>query len=211
MSSVDFEEAGHKLLKIKLEPGQEVFSPLDLLLNLSGIVYGGCALLLFDQIWTLCCLRRYWHLLETCGMQVELCVMLLECCSQERTYLRYYGLLGQRFCMVNRIYQQNFDDCFVKQYSMIHRLETNKLRNVAKFFAHLLGTDALPWQSLAYIRLTEEDTTSSSRIFIKILFQVWGYALSFGELYTGPFLVKTLWGSVCMLQLCCLMWNSWLD
>ncbi len=49
MSSVDFEEAGHKLLKIKLEPGQGVFSPSDLLLNLSGIVYGGCALLLFNQ------------------------------------------------------------------------------------------------------------------------------------------------------------------
>ncbi|KAK6931744.1 MIF4G-like, type 3 [Dillenia turbinata] len=112
MSSVDFEEAGHKLLKIKLEPGQE-----------------------------------------------------------ERTYLRYYGLLGQRFCMINKVYQENFDQCFVQQYSMIHRLETNKLRNVAKFFAHLLGTDALPWHVLAYIRLTEEDTTSSSRIFIKILFQ----------------------------------------
>ncbi|KAK6260869.1 Initiation factor eIF-4 gamma [Theobroma cacao] len=125
MSSVDFEEAGHKLLKIKLEPGQEM----------------------------------------------ELCVMLLECCSQERTYLRYYGLLGQRFCMINKVYQENFDKCFVQQYSMIHRLETNKLRNVAKFFAHLLGTDALPWHVLAYIRLTEEDTTSSSRIFIKILFQ----------------------------------------
>ncbi|CAN7085887.1 unnamed protein product [Brassica oleracea var. botrytis] len=98
MSSVDFEEAGHKLLKIKLEPGQEM----------------------------------------------ELCIMLLECCSQERTYLRYYGLLGQRFCMINKIHQENFDKCFVQQYSMIHRLETNKLRNVAKFFAHLLGTDALP-------------------------------------------------------------------
>lgn len=97
--------------------------------------------------------------------------MLLECCSQERTYLRYYGLLGQRFCMVNKVYQENFEKCFVQQYSMIHRLETNKLRNVAKFFAHLLGTDALPWHVLAYIRLTEEDTTSSSRIFIKILFQ----------------------------------------
>ncbi|KAK0581861.1 hypothetical protein LWI29_018874 [Acer saccharum] len=125
MSSVDFEEAGHKLLKIKLEPGQEM----------------------------------------------ELCTMLLECCSQERTYLRYYGLLGQRFCMINKIHQENFEKCFVQQYSMIHRLETNKLRNVAKFFAHLLGTDALPWHCLAYIRLTEEDTTSSSRIFIKILFQ----------------------------------------
>ncbi|KAL2487894.1 MIF4G domain-containing protein/MA3 domain-containing protein [Forsythia ovata] len=125
MSSVDFEEAGHKLLKIKLEPGQEM----------------------------------------------ELCIMLLECCSQERTYLRYYGLLGQRFCMINKVHQENFEKCFVQQYSMIHRLETNKLRNVAKFFAHLLGTDALPWHVLAYIWLTEEDTTSSSRIFIKILFQ----------------------------------------
>ena len=55
---------------------------------------------------------------------------------------------------------------------MIHRLETSKLRNVAKFFAYLLSTDALPWHVLSYIRLTEEDTTSSSRIFIKILFQV---------------------------------------
>ncbi|WVY94619.1 hypothetical protein V8G54_033707 [Vigna mungo] len=124
MSSVDFEEAGHKLLKIKLEPGQEM----------------------------------------------ELCIMLLECCSQERTYLRYYGLLGQRFCMINKVHQENFEKCFVQQYSMIHRLETNKLRNVAKLFAHLLGTDALPWHVLSYIRLTEEDTTSS-RIFIKILFQ----------------------------------------
>jgi pre-mRNA-splicing factor CWC22 len=36
MSSVDFEEAGHKLLKIKLEPGQEVchaFVNLSLVLN----------------------------------------------------------------------------------------------------------------------------------------------------------------------------------
>nr|KYP60848.1 Pre-mRNA-splicing factor CWC22 isogeny [Cajanus cajan] len=102
---------------------------------------------------------------------MELCIMLLECCSQERTYLRYYGLLGQRFCMINKVHQENFEKCFVQQYSMIHRLETNKLRNVAKFFAHLHGTDALPWHVLSYIRLTEEDTTSSSRIFIKILFQ----------------------------------------
>ncbi|KAL5555970.1 hypothetical protein UlMin_038206 [Ulmus minor] len=133
MSSEDFEEAGHKLLKIKLETIHN--------------------LLIFP-------------------MQMELCIMLLECCSQEITYLRYYGLLGQRFCMINKVYQENFDKCFVQQYSMIHRLETNKLRNVAKFFAHLLGTFALPWHVLAYICLTVEDTTFSSRIFIKILFQV---------------------------------------
>ena len=85
---------------------------------------------------------------------------------------RYYGLLAQRFSQLHTKWQELFEDCFGKQYGLIHRLETNKLRNVAKFFAHLLATDAISWGVLQAIRLTEEDTTSSSRIFIKILFQV---------------------------------------
>ena len=105
------------------------------------------------------------------GLEMELCNMLIECCSQERTYLRYYGLLGQRFCVTTRAWQDAFDKAFEEQYAMIHRLETNKLRNVAKFFAHLLHTDSLPWTCLEYVRLNEEETTSSSRIFIKILMQ----------------------------------------
>ncbi|GAU31497.1 hypothetical protein TSUD_332720 [Trifolium subterraneum] len=124
MSCLDFEEAGHKLLKIHLEQGQEM----------------------------------------------ELCIILLECCSQEKTYREYYGLLGQRLCMINKVYQENFEKCFAQQFAMVHKLETSK-RNVAEFFAHLLSTFALPWNVLSYIRLSEEDTTSSSRIFIKILFQ----------------------------------------
>ncbi|KAH0687717.1 hypothetical protein KY284_018270 [Solanum tuberosum] len=51
MSSAEFEEAGHKLLKIRLQPGQEI----------------------------------------------ELCIMLLECCSQEKTSLHYYALLGSGY------------------------------------------------------------------------------------------------------------------
>lgn len=105
------------------------------------------------------------------GLEMELCNMLIECCSQERTYLRYYGLLGQRFCVMTKAWQEAFDKAFEEQYAMIHRLETNKLRNVAKFFAHLLETDALPWTCLEYVRLNEEETTSSSRIFVKILCQ----------------------------------------
>ncbi|RLO01200.1 hypothetical protein DYB28_016132, partial [Aphanomyces astaci] len=105
------------------------------------------------------------------GQEPEICAMLIDCCAQERTYLRYYGLLGQRFCLVQREYQAAFDDSFANQYATIHRLETNKLRNVAKFFAHLLFSDALPWTVFEYIRLNEQETTSSSRIFIKILVQ----------------------------------------
>lgn len=55
------------------------------------------------------------------------------------------------------------------RYQTVHRLETNKLRQMAKLFAHLFFTDAVPWNVLEVIRLTETDTTSSSRIFIKEL------------------------------------------
>ncbi|KAL6200926.1 hypothetical protein ACLB2K_024641 [Fragaria x ananassa] len=136
MNSLGFEEAGNKLLKIKLEPGQEM----------------------------------------------ELCTMLLDCCREEKVYRPFYGLLGQRLCMIRRVYQENFERCLVQQYSMIHHVETRKINTVASFYAHLLSTDALPWQCLAYMRLTEEDTTSSSRIFIKDLFQELASQLGIREL-----------------------------
>jgi hypothetical protein len=116
---------------------------------------------------------------------MELCLMLVECCSQEKTYLKYYGFIACRICLLNRVYQvifqwvffsffflrpiycfprmltplggvalspftflafqDAFEEVFKEQYSTIHRLETNKLRNVAKIFAHLLYSDSLPW------------------------------------------------------------------
>lgn len=105
------------------------------------------------------------------GQVEELCHMILDCCAQQRTYEKFYGLLAQRFCQLKKEYAEPFEHIFLTSYDTIHRFETNKLRNVAKFFAHLLFTDAIPWTVLRHIKLTEEDTTSSSRIFIKILFQ----------------------------------------
>ncbi|EME30286.1 Pre-mRNA-splicing factor CWC22 [Galdieria sulphuraria] len=103
--------------------------------------------------------------------QYELCSMIIECCSQERTYLRFYGLLARRFCSLSQVYSDKFDELFGEYYATIHRLETSKLRNVAKFFAALFETDSISWSAMEYIRLVEEETTSSSRIFVKILFQ----------------------------------------
>ncbi|XP_063230054.1 pre-mRNA-splicing factor CWC22 homolog [Bacillus rossius redtenbacheri] len=105
------------------------------------------------------------------GQEIELCHMFLDCCAEQRTYEKFFGLLAQRFCMINKIYIPPFQQIFKDTYDTIHRLDTNKLRNVAKFFAHLLFTDAISWEVLSFIRLNEEETTSSSRIFIKILFQ----------------------------------------
>jgi len=124
MSSVDFEECCHKLMKMNIQEGQEI----------------------------------------------ELCNMIIECCSQERTYLKFYGLMGERFCKINRTWGEAFVQCFTELYETVHRYETNRLRNVAKYFGHLFSTDSLPWTCFSVIRLNEDDTTSASRIFIKILF-----------------------------------------
>ncbi|NP_001089418.1 pre-mRNA-splicing factor CWC22 homolog [Xenopus laevis] len=101
----------------------------------------------------------------------ELCNMILDCCAQQRTYEKFFGLLAGRFCLLKKEYLEAFENIFKEQFETIHRLETNKLRNVAKMFAHLLYTDSLPWSVLECMNLSEETTTSSSRIFVKIFFQ----------------------------------------
>lgn len=136
MSSLDFEEAVHKLLKVNLPVGQEP----------------------------------------------ELPSMVVECCSQERTYSKFYGLIGERFAKLNRLWTELFESSFAKYYDTIHRYETNRLRNIARFFGHLLSSDAIGWHVLSIVHLNEDETTSSSRIFIKILFQDLAEALGMPKL-----------------------------
>ena len=116
------------------------------------------------------------------GRESELINMLIECCSQERTFLRYYGLIASRFCLMDNRWKDAFMESFVEQYNTIHRLETNKLRNVAKLFAHLLHTDSIPWSVMNIIHLNEDETTSSSRIFIKIVIQEIAEAMGIAKL-----------------------------
>lgn len=116
------------------------------------------------------------------GKEIELINMIIECCSQERTFLRYYGLIAARFCLMHKRWSDAFHESFIAQYNTIHRLETNKLRNVAKLFAHLLHTDSLSWSCMSVIHLNEDETTSSSRIFLKILVQEMAEAMGIGTL-----------------------------
>jgi pre-mRNA-splicing factor CWC22 len=105
------------------------------------------------------------------GLESELTTMIVECASQERTYEKFYGMIGERFCKINRMWTDLFEEGFAHYYETIHRFETNRLRIIAQFFAHLLVSDAIGWHVFTVVKLNEEDTTSSSRIFIKILFE----------------------------------------
>lgn len=105
------------------------------------------------------------------GKELHLCQMIIECCSQEKTFYSSYGLLAQRFCLINKTYVSKFEELFASQYGTIHRLDTRKIRNIASLYASLLASDVLPWSLFELVRIVEEETTSSSRIFLKILFQ----------------------------------------
>ncbi|GKZ79034.1 pre-mRNA-splicing factor cwc22 [Aspergillus niger] len=136
MSSIDFEECCHKLMKISLPA----------------------------------------------GLEPELPSMIIECCSQERTYSKFYGLIGERFAKINRLWSDLFEAAFAKYYDTIHRYETNRLRNIARFFGHMISNDAIGWHVMSIIHMNEEETTSSSRIFVKILFQDLGEHLGLPKL-----------------------------
>jgi hypothetical protein len=44
--------------------------------------------------------------------------MIIECCSQEKTFVRYYALLGARFCMLRREFQVGTGAQFVLSSAM---------------------------------------------------------------------------------------------
>lgn len=118
------------------------------------------------------------------GQQHEFCAMVVECCAQQRSYEKFYGLLAQRFCLLRKEFMEQFMVIFSEQYENCHHLDTGKLRNTAKLFSHLLISNAIPWTVVQIIKLTEADTTSSSRIFIKILFQELAEYLGIPKLLT---------------------------
>ncbi|KAL1231738.1 Pre-mRNA-splicing factor [Trichinella pseudospiralis] len=115
--------------------------------------------------------------------ELEMCHMILDCCAQQRTYEKFFGLMAERFCILKKTYMAHFEQMFRDIYSTVHRFELTKLRNTTKMFAHLLYTDAISWTVLSVIKLNEDETTSSGRIFIKILFQELAEYMGLDNLY----------------------------
>lgn len=104
------------------------------------------------------------------GREYSLCEVVIECCREEKTFLRPFGLLGQRFCLLDSVYVSKFEELFGVHYATIHRFSTRQIRNMACFYAFLFAADALPWSVFQLVRIVEHETTSSSRIFLKNLF-----------------------------------------
>ncbi|KAH6872104.1 hypothetical protein BKA70DRAFT_1130198, partial [Coprinopsis sp. MPI-PUGE-AT-0042] len=143
MNALNYEEAVYKLLKVQLQEGEEVRFSL----------FPSPSLQLLTNT------------------QIEMVNMIVECCSQERSYSSFYGLVGERFSRLNRVWNEAFESAFSTYYTTIHRYETNHLRSISRFFGHLFASDAISWAVLECVKMNEDDTTSSSRIFTKIMMQ----------------------------------------
>lgn len=136
------------------------------LINLKKKIY----LTIVSSIDYLDCIQKLLKLNLRQGQEIELIGMIIDCCIQERTYEKFYGLIAERLCLLKDIYKESFEAQFEIYYLKLHRLETNKLRNLALLYQHLLYTKSISWSVLKIIKLTEADTTTSSRIFIKTIF-----------------------------------------
>lgn len=98
--------------------------------------------------------------------------MVVKSCLQEKTYSKYFGVIGEKLCGRGLRWQRVFVDQFREKYDTCYQFEGPQLRNIGRFFGHLIAADKLdPCTTLGHITLTETHTTSSSRVFIKFLFQ----------------------------------------
>ncbi|KAG7829783.1 hypothetical protein KL920_002642 [Ogataea angusta] len=96
--------------------------------------------------------------------------MIVKCCAQEKTYSKYYALVGEKLISVNRKWTKAFDQVFVDNYTNCHRYELSLIRNIGSFWGHMLASDKMGWEILQVVQLTEVDTNSASRIFLKFVF-----------------------------------------
>ncbi|GCA62464.1 hypothetical protein KIPB_003678 [Kipferlia bialata] len=103
------------------------------------------------------------------GSEEALVDMLLDCVSQLQTYLPFFGAVSTRLCQLHTKWQDAFDAAFHSRYESLHQVDTKAIRNIARLYAHLLCCDALPWEIMDGVRLSESTTTASSRIFLKVL------------------------------------------
>ena len=139
MNALDYdnEEAVHKLLRVQLSEGEEVWV---------------CYLLVFSIAYK--------------AFLIELVNMVTECCSQERSYSTLYGLVGDRSCKLNRVWNESLRKLrdIVTQFIVTKQIVCVTLRIS---LGHL-ANDAIYWIVFQVIKTNKDDMTSSSRIFVKI-------------------------------------------
>jgi hypothetical protein len=97
--------------------------------------------------------------------ECEIPIMIIECCSQEKTFVRYYALLGSRFCMLRKEFQVGQDVALISSitgcafvtlpshwFGMLQK--AHRYSNYIRLYRALLLYDTIEFQNY-FIRTTE--------------------------------------------------------
>lgn len=108
---------------------------------------------------------------------IKLVNMVIKCCSQEHSYSNFYGLVSERFCKLN----QECNEChesFETYFETIRHMKRifcvishGYHMAITWIFGHLANDAISSWAILQAIKMNEDDNTSSSHIFVKIMKQ----------------------------------------
>lgn len=131
------------------------------------------------------------------GQKHKIVDILVSSCSQEATYSKFYGITAERLCSSHRSWKPAFSKIFAENYENVTQFEPFQLRNVGKFWGHILASDYIGFEVFEQVHMNEEETTSSGRVYLKFLFQELVADLGIKELverlreeYIQPFLAN---------------------
>ncbi|KAG7195024.1 pre-mRNA-splicing factor cwc22 [Scheffersomyces spartinae] len=98
--------------------------------------------------------------------------MIIRSCAQERDFTKYVGDIGDKLLGVDGKWRHIFRDKFDEFYANGDKFEASGIRNIGKFYGHLLSTDKLSVDDVfENVTLDEEHTDSAKRVMIKFIFQ----------------------------------------
>lgn len=108
--------------------------------------------------------------------------IIVQTCSQEQTYSKYYGLTAEKLCANHKTWGIAFKHTFKNIYTSINDMDSKQIRNIGKLWGHLLATDYLGFEAFECVHLNEKETTASSRIYLKFIFNELVQDLGINEL-----------------------------
>lgn len=105
------------------------------------------------------------------GEKLQAVDVLVKSCSHEQTYSKYYGIMAELLCQFHKSWCTSFADYFERLYTKdCETYEPNQLRNVGKLYGHLFASDYIGFESFEIVHMNQEESTASSRIFVKFIF-----------------------------------------
>jgi pre-mRNA-splicing factor CWC22 len=104
--------------------------------------------------------------------------MCVDYTGMEKTFNRELGAVIETLCLAQPKFVEPVESSFVKNYSDCNKYAVHRVTNLASLYGYLLSKSDLGWHLMCVLRLTEEDTNSGQRVFIRFLMEELCHSLS---------------------------------